>query len=193
MTDWDEFWREKFTPWDLGGISPPLKQLIDEQKGLFEKRGTILVPGCGRGYDLELLSKQYDKVIGLEISSLAVQAARAQCSDNRKISIEQGDFFNVEKEFDAVFDYTFFCAIEPSMRDKWAEKITNLLGPKGLLIAIIFPNIDKAPRDHPPYPVSLPDYTTRLPKFELVHLNKNPLSHPSRLGKEMMAVFRKIL
>ena len=31
MVDWDEKWREEETPWDLGGVSPPLKQLIEDQ------------------------------------------------------------------------------------------------------------------------------------------------------------------
>jgi cyclopropane fatty-acyl-phospholipid synthase-like methyltransferase len=192
--DWEELWREGVTPWDLGGSSPPLGELLTS--GAIKPEGHILVPGCGRGYDLALLAKYYDRVTGVDISQTAVNSALSILPEDLRdgVSIQRGDFFKLTHRYDAVFDYTFFCAIEPAMRDVWAQTMTRIIKPNGLLIAVVFPVIDAPPRDCPPYPVKLEDYADRLRgAFTLIHLNEAPKSHASRRGKEMLAAFRRIL
>lgn len=185
---WEELWRDGTTPWDLGDVSPPLAELLSTDTHNGE---SILVPGCGRGYDLLLLANHYKQVVGLDISETAVQTARHHCNQKGNITINIGDFFKCTTIYDAAFDYTFFCAIDPSQRDAWAAKMKRII--RNHIIAIVFPIIDAESRGTPPHPVKLDDYTGRLePEFELVHLNRAPRSHASRLGKEMMAVFRRI-
>ena len=44
------------------------------------------------------------------------------------------DFFAFDAEggFDFIFDYTFFCALPPSMRGAWGKRTAELLKPGGL-------------------------------------------------------------
>ena len=55
---WDALWKESYTPWDRGGPSLALADLVQENNSLFRtaaaaadgKRRAALVPGCGSGY-----------------------------------------------------------------------------------------------------------------------------------------------
>lgn len=98
---WNALWEVQHTPWDRGGPSLALADLLRERPDLFvgggatppsssssfSKEGTTketgrtkktaLVPGCGRGYDVLLLRSLGYDVVGLEVSERALAAARA--------------------------------------------------------------------------------------------------------------------
>lgn len=102
------------------GCSPPHLQTTIESLGNLEGK-TAVVPGCGRGYDVETLAKYVASATGLEYSPTAVEEAstylRSRNVDNARVL--QCDFFNhssiIDQKFDIGYDYTFFCAIHPSM------------------------------------------------------------------------------
>ncbi|KAJ4748232.1 S-adenosyl-L-methionine-dependent methyltransferases superfamily protein [Rhynchospora pubera] len=50
------------------------------------------------------------------------------------------DFFNWNpaEQFDLIFHYTFFCALEPALRSAWAMKVGEILKPEGELITMVF-------------------------------------------------------
>ncbi len=85
---WDSLWKESYTPWDRGGPSMALNDLLLERKDLVPSsqggggggRKKALVPGCGRGYDVLLLSAFGYDVSGLDYSADATQRA----IENRK-------------------------------------------------------------------------------------------------------------
>ena len=120
--------------------------------------------------------------------------------------VVQCDFFNhastVDEKFDVGYDYTFFCAIHPSMREAWAQSWTELLRPGGTLIATVFPvfpdgkNPFLADKEMagPPWPVVPDDYKV-LEKhgFELVSMSKvaDGGSHQPRTGMEWVGIWRK--
>ncbi|XP_028100614.1 probable thiol methyltransferase 2 isoform X3 [Camellia sinensis] len=126
---WEKCWQLGLTPWDLGQPTPVMVHL--HQAGALPK-GRALVPGCG------------------SLSS----------------SLPNADYFTFLKEdfftwrptelFDLIFDYTFFCAIEPDMRSAWASQMRDLLKPDGELITLMFPVSDHV--GGPPYKVSVADY-----------------------------------
>ena len=72
---WDSLWNESYTPWDRGGPSLALADLMQDKPELFSgqtassKNRTALVPGCGRGYDVLLLSALSYDVVGLDYSA----------------------------------------------------------------------------------------------------------------------------
>lgn len=41
---WDQCWKEGVTPWDMGGVTPVIQDLVDKGK---LPQGRALVPGCG--------------------------------------------------------------------------------------------------------------------------------------------------
>lgn len=131
-TRWLKCWEDKFTPWDRGGPSLALYDLLKENlDGLIplpsaSSAKTALVPGCGRGYDVLLLSSLGYDVYGLDVSSQALDAARNNAekalADGLYNAEEEGakqgaitwicqDFFaedwkDVPTPFDLIFDYT---------------------------------------------------------------------------------------
>lgn len=113
---------------------------------------------------------------------------------NTRVDLMNGDFFNNTNDwnvvrsfgsesdgeqrqdddphnFDFIFDYTFFCALHPSMRSSWAKQMANLLTPgTGRLLTIIFPVLPAtADRlDGPPFPVTVEDYRAVLEPHGIV-------------------------
>ncbi|ROV96831.1 hypothetical protein VMCG_07929 [Cytospora schulzeri] len=103
-----------------------------------------------------------------------------------------GDFFSDEwmkKEkiedlkFDLIFDYTFFCAIPPTARPKWAARMQQLLArPDGRLVCLEFPTGRNLKEGGPPYSAAFWYYQLHLTnpgneeviKYEV----ENDLKHP---------------
>lgn len=55
---------------------------------------------------------------------------------------EQADFFEGSLPsplYSLAYDYTFFCALPPSMREAWAKRYSELLNPSALLLCLEFP------------------------------------------------------
>jgi SAM-dependent methyltransferase len=128
---WDQLWVEGFVPWDKGFPSPALVDLLEERTDLFpskQGRQKALVPGCGRGYDVLLLSAFGYDAYGLEVSSKALEGAREvekkmdgkgvyatkEGTNKGAITWITGDFFTAdflgevegESSFDLIYDYT---------------------------------------------------------------------------------------
>ena len=56
--------------------------------------------------------------------------------------------------YDFIYDYTFLCALHPSVRNNWATKMSQLVRADGVLLTLIFP-IKELDDQGPPYAVSL--------------------------------------
>ena len=104
--------------------------------------------------------------------------------------IKNQNFFDVPyfEEFDFAYDYTFLCALDPSVRTEWAQQMHKVLKPEGILLTLIFPiNPDRPITQGPPFRVSLKDVEELLTndnKFEKIelHLLEKELCHPGRDG-----------
>lgn len=179
---WDDLWQRDVTPWDRKSPSLALKDAIVSKSDIFgsptsnQKRKRALIPGCGRGYDVLLLSSLGYDTYGLDVSKTAVEAARklqaetdgsemyaAQSPDvgRGEAKFLLNDFFKDDflsdtdgGRFDLIFDYTFLCALPPEMRSKWARRMSDLLAPTGHLICLEWP-LGKDPKDGgPPHGLS---------------------------------------
>ncbi|WCJ21820.1 S-adenosyl-L-methionine-dependent methyltransferases superfamily protein [Euphorbia peplus] len=192
---WERSWEQGLTPWDLGKPTPILLHL--HRTGHLPK-GRALIPGCGSGYDVVAIASPERHVTGLDISEKAIEKAEelsSSLSNANYFTFLKADFFSWSPPqlFDLIFDYTFFCAIEPEMRIEWALRIQDLLKPDGELITLIFP-ID----DHvggPPYKVSVSDYEKVLCPigFKIVSLVDNELAVSARKGREMLGRWKRPL
>jgi len=122
--------------WDLGEVSPPLKNYIDQ---LTDKNIRILIPGCGNTCEADYLLKQgFTNVTVIDIAPVLVQKLKGKYKDNSHIKIILGDFFEHEGQYDLVLEQTFFCAIDPSLRKNYAAKMPELLSPGGKLVGLLF-------------------------------------------------------
>eukprot|EP00257_Ricinus_communis_P021353 XP_015580826.1 probable thiol methyltransferase 2 isoform X1 [Ricinus communis] len=192
---WEKCWEQGVTPWDLGQPTPILLHL--HHTGSLPK-GRALIPGCGSGHDVIAIACPERYVVGLDIAEKAVKKAEELSSslpNANYCTFLKADFFSWQPTelFDLIFDYTFFCAIEPEMRSQWAIRIQDLLKPDGELITLIFP-ID----DHlggPPYKVSVSDYEEVLCPigFKAVSIVDNELAIKVRLGREKLGRWKRPL
>ncbi|XP_024008783.1 probable thiol methyltransferase 1 isoform X3 [Eutrema salsugineum] len=136
-------------------------------------------------------------VVGLDISEKALKKANETYGSSPKAA-----YFKFVKEdvftwrpnelFDLIFDYVFFCAIEPEMRAAWAKSMHELLKPDGELITLMYPITDHD--GGPPYKVAVSSYEDVLIPvgFKAVSIEENPDSIPTRKGKEMLGRWKKI-
>ncbi|KAK8512121.1 hypothetical protein V6N13_097201 [Hibiscus sabdariffa] len=190
---WEESWKQGVTPWDLGRPTPVVLHLRDTGS---LPMGRALVPGCGTGYDVVAMACPGRYAVGLDISEEGIKKAKQMSS-----SSPNADYFTFLKEdffswrptdlFDLVFDYTFFCAIEPDMRSAWAQQIQNLLKPDGELITLMFPMDDHA--GGPPYKVAVEDYEEVLHPmgFKAISIVDNELAIEARKGREKLGRWKR--
>lgn len=198
-TMWEAAWQEGNTGWDAGQPAPSLVALLDREE---LPTGRALVPGCGAGYDVFALAKAGFEAYGLDIAPTASQRFEEKRAGLEGAHIITDDFFQPETDlgtFALIWDYTFLCAIPPSLRENWAQRMSQLLGEGGTLVTLIFPvkleDTSETTEEDPGPPYRLhPDWvTTLLGKYGLtrVHIEPASASHPGREGMEHLAMWRR--
>jgi len=135
-----DYWNNRYgaeeTGWDLKIISPPLKAYIDQ---LTNKNLRILIPGCGNGHEAEYLLKQgFQNVTVIDFAPLAAEKMKLYLSDYQNINIICADFFTHSGEYDLILEQTFFCALNPDLRTKYVQKMSELLTLNGKLVGLLF-------------------------------------------------------
>ncbi|XP_078434660.1 putative thiol methyltransferase 2 [Wolffia australiana] len=190
---WERCWEGGVTPWDLGTPTPVLLRLV-QTGGL--PLGRALVPGCGGGYDVVAMACPERHVVGVDISETAIKKALERTSElpnKENFTFEAADFFNWRPAelFDLIFDYTFFCAIDPALRIAWASQIGNLLKPDGELITLMYP-VDQY-EGGPPFAVSPEEYEKVLGPlgFKAISVEDNELAIEPRKGKEKLGRWKR--
>ena len=191
--DWRQAWKTGVTPWDAGASPPALRSLLDRDA---VPGGRILVPGCGTGYDLASLARDDREVVGIDLSEDARTAFLSRHPDlPGSVAYEVADFFSYApvEGFDFVWDYTFFCALDPDQRSSWSQTMGRLVKPSGVLATLLFPFEDPvSDRQGPPWPINtgmVRGYIEDV--FEELDTAEVELTHPGREGKERLALWRR--
>jgi len=197
---WEDAWKIDATPWNAGAVQPPLKELIENNSGGIEwpKTGRALVPGCGAGHDVVYLASALGlRAMGLDASKTAVDKATASIKEKPlpkgEATFEVTDFFTYKpaERFNLVYDYTFFVAIPPTLRNDWGMKMAELINPGGFLITLAFP-IEPYSEGGPPYYVRAEHYDGPLGSaFEKVIDRVPETSAPAHVGKERLLVWKR--
>lgn len=165
---WHNRWENNLTGFHLNEVNPYLRANWD---ALNLKPGArVFVPLCGKSLDLIWLADQGFKVVGVELSPLAVDAFFAEnnlsaehshigeleCWQSENITLYCGDFFALTSEIlgqiDAVYDRASLIALPPAMRQDYAAKLAELAqsAPK-LLVTLEY---EQSKMDGPPFSVS---------------------------------------
>ncbi|MBI3596408.1 MAG: methyltransferase domain-containing protein [Nitrospirae bacterium] len=195
---WAKLYRVGDTGWDQGGPSPGLVDFLKDDVGARRamplRSGCALVPGCGHGHDARALASAGFDVIGLDVVKSAVrEAARLAKSEGLTgIRFEQADFFDLSGilrgPYDLIFENTFFCAIDPGLRDRYVETAANLLHPGGFLLGIFY-NIQ--PETGPPFGVTREELIERFGHRFTLALDRVPRSISRREGKELLMLWQR--
>ena len=191
MNDFNaKFWKDKYlnntTGWDIGYISTPLKEYFEQ---LENKDLNILIPGCGNGYEAEFLhNRGFKNVFILDIAEQPLENFSKRVPNFHKEHLIHGDFFNHNGTYDLIIEQTFFCALNPILRNNYTEKVSQLLVNDGKLVGLLFdlPLTEQGP----PFGGSINEYIkTFSPFFRIKTLEKSYNSINERLDKELFIIF----
>lgn len=184
---WNSRWETGQTGWDIGAPAPAF---VTYFSGFSQKNAAILIPGCGSGHEAELLlSIGFTNITVIDIAPKAVTILNEKFRSNPNITILCGDFFQHEGSYDYIVEQTFFCAIDPDLREAYSQQTHDLLRTNGKIIAILF---DRSFEGGPPFGGSEEEYVQLFtPNFNILFLEANQQSIPQRMGSELFGVFEK--
>lgn len=133
---WEAQYKAKTTGWDLGTVSPPIQSYVDT---VADKNCSSLIPGCGNSYEAEYLLEQgFTNSTVIDIAPTPVSILKEKFKNNPNIQIVLGDFFEHQGKYDLIIEQTFFCALPPTMRQKYVWKMHQLLADEGILAGLLF-------------------------------------------------------
>lgn len=185
----EHYWSGRYekgqTGWDIGYPAPAIQKYIDQ---LEDKNLSILIPGAGNAYEAEYLwLKGFKGLEVIDLSAIPLLNFSKRVPSFPKEQLIQGNFFKHDQKYDLIIEQTFFCALNPSLREAYLQKMSELLKPNGRLVGLLFniPLYD----DHPPFGGSIEEY---LPLFNeylrVIKMEKAMYSIPPREGNELWFV-----
>ena len=165
---WQQRWREGRTGFHQDRPTPLLAQYWDAIGVAAGAR--VLVPLCGKSLDLAWLAARGHRVLGVELSPLAIEQFFAEhaltpsvhASTNGihhvagAIELIQGDAFALDPallaDCDAVYDRAALIALPAELRRTYRDTVYARLsrGCRGLVVTLEYPPGEKA---GPPFPV----------------------------------------
>ncbi|GGX90245.1 hypothetical protein GCM10011290_17420 [Vogesella alkaliphila] len=133
---WDSRYQQQVTPWESGQLPAGFAALVQP---LLPLAHSVLLPGCGSGYEVAYLQRQGLQVAAIDFSAAAVAQARQQLGPLSEL-VRQADFFSdeVDGSWDWVYERAFLCALPPSRWPAYAEKMAHLVKPGGYLAGYFF-------------------------------------------------------
>lgn len=184
---WESQYQANDLGWDIGYASPPLSYYIDQ---LPPKEISILIPGCGNGYEASyLLDHGFTNVTVIDISPTLTSALEEKFKDHlgKEINVVTGDFFELKGSFDLVLEQTFLCALPPSLRNSYRDKMFQILKPGGKIAGVVFNKIFE--EEGPPFGATRKDYEELFAdKFRIKTMEECYNSIGRRMGNEFFII-----
>ena len=188
----NDYWENRYLTneigWDVGEITTPLKEYINQ---INSKDLKILIPGAGNSYEFEYLINQgFSNVTVLDFAKTPIENIKKKFPNINPKQIIHSDFFEHEASYDLILEQTFFCALDPELRENYAKKMNRLLNPNGKLFGLLFqfPLTEVGP----PFGGSKEAYIDLFsPYFNILKLETSYNSIKPRQGNELFFIFEK--
>jgi len=199
-----QFWHERWEMNEIGFHQAEINIHLQEFWPLLNlpRAQRVLVPLCGKSRDMLWLLEQGYRVLGVELSALAVAAFFQEnqltfqcyphgaftCWEQAEIQILSGDFFSLTTDYTSdikgVYDRASLVALPPELRIRYVRHLASLVtsGTKIFLVTMEYPQTEMA---SPPFSVS-PSEVEELYKdhFRIQRLiTKEVLSENLRFAK----------
>lgn len=187
-TYWDDIYSSGSEGWDVGYVSTPIKEYIDQ---LSDKSIRILVPGAGNGHEVEYLyKKRFHNTYSLDWSEEAIKKFSNRVPEFPKRNIIKEDFFAHRLRYDLIIEQTFLSSIEPDKRHSYTKQMYNLLKPGGKLAGVLFDCDFGNP--YPPFGASKLEYEKLFAPFFLIKImNRCYNSIKPRMGRELFFILQR--
>jgi thiopurine S-methyltransferase len=167
------FWNERWSTGRIGFHEQTVNADLERFVGhLYDPHATgVLVPLCGKSYDLTFLSERFQRVVGVEFVETAVQSyfeerglspLQTRVDDvaiysAERVSLVAGDFHAVTLEhtgpLNRAFDRASIIALPPDVRPRYAAHLASLMPPGGRILMVTL-SYDAGAYDGPPFSVS---------------------------------------
>jgi len=169
---WHQRWQRGETGWHEGEINTHLRELWPQMR--ISPGARVLVPLCGKTLDLLWLASQGHRVLGVELSPLAVEAFFAENGLSPEITQDPpftrhrvdeieilcGDLFHLAPgklgSVDAVYDRASLIALPPELRQSYAAHLETLF-PTAVPRLLITLEYDQTEMPGPPFAVHPPE------------------------------------
>lgn len=192
---WHSRWAQNRIGFHLSDINPVLTKYWPRLNT--SRSDTVLVPMCGKSVDLAWLAEKHGKVIGIELSDIAVRAFFSEhfytpmvtsigngqtLYEFDEITIHCGDFFATRVEpVDVVYDRAALIAMPENMRKMYTEHLLSMVkaGGRILLVTLDYPQPEM---DGPPFSVTKDEVEQLFAGYKITHLDRDDAdeSHPRR-------------
>jgi len=175
-----EPWLERWAEGRIGWHQPQGNDSLKRYWRPGERR--VLVPLCGKSYDLVWLEEQGNEVVGVELSDIAAQAffdenalefrrvaggTRFEAVD-RRITIVCRDYFSFHDDgFDGYFDRGALAALPRSMRGDYAAHSSERLAANAFQLIITL-EYDETIASGPPFSIDGEEILSYWPGLERV-------------------------
>lgn len=199
-----DFWHQRWQEGRIGFHQPsPTPLLLKHWPALGVAPGArVFVPLAGKSHDLAWLAGQGYRVLGVELSELAIRqffeehGLRPECRQSRygthfragDIELIHGDAFGLDaaalRNCAAVFDRAALTALPPAMRQRYTGELYAALpaGCRGLLITLEYPPADL---DGPPFTVPETEVQALFGKdWDITLCERRPIppTHPGHIS-----------
>lgn len=186
-----DYWNNKYitndTGWDVGESSSPISSYFNQ---LTTKEVNILIPGCGNAHEAEYLHHRgFKNIYLLDYSIKALQNFSKRVPSFPASNLMCEDFFTHKGEYNIIVEQTFFCAITPSLREKYVQKMYDLLVAKGQLIGLLFNTTFE--HEGPPFGGNLAEYKTLF--AELFHIDTMETAYNSIAPRKERELFIQLI
>lgn len=175
------YWRQRYaedtTGWDLGGPCPVFEEFADGPRAP-SPGSRVAFPGCGNAYDVYSWRARGHDAVGFDFARDLPH-------------VEHVDVFELGRvypaHFDAIVEYTCYCAIDPTRRAEYVEALAAALRPGGLVVALLFPFGERD--GGPPFPVREEEIDSVWgAAFRIESVETPASSVEPRLGRERLVL-----
>jgi len=179
--EWEKRYQSGETGWDRGAFSPALSTWLET--GRIDAGCRMLVPGCGRGHEVVHLADLGFKVTGIDIAPSAVTHLQQVLQNNGlRAEVLLADLFQFQPAapFDAIYEQTCLCAIQPKQRESYEALLHGWLKPGGTLFALF---MQTAAEGGPPFHCDLLAMRRLFPDARWEWPATEPVFVPHRNGR----------
>jgi SAM-dependent methyltransferase len=139
MASWDDSYAGNVpAPWDIGKPQPAFVRLAE--RGLLT--GQVLDAGCGTGEQTLLAASAGADALGVDVSPLAVERARAKAADrgiNARFEVADAlRLADLGRDFDTIIDSGLFHVFDDNSRTGYVASLASVLRPRGRLYLMCF-------------------------------------------------------
>ena len=169
MTDWISRWESNRIGWHAEQVNRHLNKYLDRFELSFGE--SVFVPLCGKTNDMQFLLEKNIKVIGVEMSNIAIEQFFSENNLDYSVSdlgqfvlyegdgikLYCGDFFDLDSKYlenvKAIYDRASLIALNEDLRQKYAKHLSDIIefDARILLLTLFYPQHQKS---GPPFAVS---------------------------------------